>query len=63
MHITIFDRVWYMEAHYQMLPINFLKEFIALNVNADMIIKNVKHLELNLSIATVFLNTQILKIN
>ena len=57
MHITIFHRVWYMEAHYQMLPINFLKEFIALNVNADMIIKNVKHLELNLSIATVFLNT------
>ena len=63
MHITIFHRVWYMEGHYQMLPINFLKEFIALNVNADMIIKNVKHLELNLSIATVFLNTQILKIN
>ena len=39
----------------------FLKEFIELNVNWDMMIKNVKHVELNISIATVFLNTQILK--
>ena len=39
----------------------FLKQFIELNVNWDMMIKNVKHVELNISIATVFLNTQILK--
>ena len=30
-------------------------------VNLDMAIKIVKHLELNISIATVFLNTQILR--
>ena len=28
-----------------------------LNVNSDMVIKDVKHVELNISIATVFLNT------
>ena len=40
---------------------NLSKEFIELNVNTDMMIKNVKLVELNVSIATVFLNTQILK--
>ena len=40
-------------AHYQILSIIFLKEFIALNVNIDMMIKNVKFVELNVSIATV----------
>ena len=39
-----------------------LKEFIELNLNTDMMIKNVKRVELNISNATVFLNTQILKI-
>ena len=39
-----------------------LKEFIELNVNTDMMIKNVKRVELNTSNATAFLNTQILKI-
>ena len=29
------------QAHYQLLPIIFLKEFIELNVNMDMMIKNV----------------------
>ena len=37
-------------------------EFIELNVNKDMMIKNVKLVELNISIETVFLNTQTLKI-
>ena len=41
------------QAHYQILSIIFLKEFI--NVNWDTI-KNVKHVELNVRIATVFLN-------
>ena len=31
-----------------------LKEFIKLNVNSDMMIKNVKHVELNISMVTVF---------
>ena len=44
------------------LSIMLLKEFIELNVNTYMMIKNVKRLELNTSNATVFLNTQILKI-
>ena len=43
--------------HYQILSIIFLKEFIRLNVNTDTI----KLAELNKSIATVFLNTQTLK--
>ena len=47
------------QAHYQDLSIIFLKEFVKLTVNTDMMIKNVK---LNVSIATAFLNKQILKI-
>ena len=35
---------------------NISEEFIELNANSDMFIKNVKHVELNMSIATVFLN-------
>ena len=50
------------QAHYQILTIIFLKEFIELNVNTDMMIKNLKLVELNLSIATVFFNTQTLEI-
>ena len=46
------------QVHYQILSIIFLKE---LNVNSGMMIKNVKLVELNISIATVFLNKQILK--
>ena len=45
------------QAHYQILSIIVLKEFVNLNVNMDMMIKNVKLGELNVSIATVFLNT------
>ena len=33
-----------------------MKEFIELNVNMDMVIKNVKLVELNISIATVYTN-------
>ena len=32
-----------------------------LNVNSDTMIKNVKHVEVNISVLTVFYNTQILK--
>ena len=34
-----------------------IKEFIKLNINTDMMIKNVKFVELNITNATVFLNT------
>ena len=49
------------QAHYQVLSIIFLKEFIKLNVNMDMIIKNVKKSELNIKIVSAFLNMQTLK--
>ena len=49
------------QAHYQILSVIFLKESIKLNVNLDTMIKNVKLAELKKSIATVFLNKQILK--
>ena len=49
------------QVHYEILSIIFLKKFIELNQNTDMMIKNVKLVELNISIATVFLNTKILE--
>ena len=45
-------------AHYQILSIILLKELIKLSVNMEMIIKNVKHVELNINNANAFLNTQ-----
>ena len=39
---------------------NLSEGIIKLNVNTDTVIKNVKFLELNISISTVFWNTQIL---
>ena len=64
-YLTYFDLLtaqdlW--QAYYQILSITFLKEFIKLNVNSDMIIKNAEHVELHIKIATAFLNTHILKI-
>ena len=49
-----------LQVHYQILSIIFLNEFLELNVNSDTMTKNVKHVELNISIATAFLNTQII---
>ena len=46
------------QAHYQILSIILLKEFIKLKVNIDMIMKNVKHMKLNTKIESNFLNTQ-----
>ena len=48
--------------HYQILSIIFLKKFIELLVNYDMAIKVVKHVQLNIIIAAVFLNIQTLNI-
>ena len=42
---------------YQILLIIFVKEFIKLNVNMDMMINNMRFVELNISIVIVFLNT------
>ena len=49
------------QVHYQTLSIIFLNEFIELSVTSDTTITNVRYVELNISIVTVFLNTQILK--
>ena len=49
------------QAHYQILSINILKEFIELNVNTSIMVKNVKLVELDITIVTVFLNTRVLK--
>ena len=58
-NLLIAQDLW--QAHYQILSTIFLIEFIKLNVNSDMMVTNVKLVELNISIAIVFFNTQILK--
>ena len=58
-NLLIAQYVW--QAPYQILSIVILKEFKKINVNTDMIIKNVKIVELSISITTV-LNQQTLKI-
>ena len=45
-----------LRAHYQILPIIFLKEFIELYGNTKMMIQNIRLVELNVSIETIFLN-------
>ena len=49
------------QASYQILLLTLLKEFMKLNIDSDMIIKNVNFAELNTKIATAFWNAQILK--
>ena len=46
------------QAHYQILSIILLKEFIRLSVNTDMIISNVERVQLNTKIMRAVLNTQ-----
>ena len=58
-NLSIASGLW--EAHCQILSINFLKEFIKLNVNICTMIKNVKLAESHAKYATVFLNTQTIK--
>ena len=57
--LLIVQDLW--QVHYQSLLIILLKEFIELDTNTDTMTENVKHVELNISIATVFWNIQILK--
>ena len=59
-HLFIAQDLW--QAHYRILIIIFLKEFIKLNVITKIMIKTVKIAELNINIATVSLNTQTLDI-
>ena len=42
------------QAHYEVLSIIFMKEFIKLNLNTDTIIKNIKLGELHTKYGTVF---------
>ena len=58
-NLLIAQALW--QAHYQILPIISLKEFIKLNVNTVTIIKNVKVEELHTKYSTVLLNEQVLK--
>ena len=58
-NLLIAQDLW--KAHYEILSIIFLKEFIELNVNTDIMIKNLKLAELNICIATFFVNIQILR--
>ena len=51
--LLIVQDLW--QAHYQILSIIFLKEFIELNVNSDTLIKNVTHVKLNIITVAVFL--------
>ena len=53
--LLIVQDIW--QVHYQILPILFLKEFVKLNVNTDMMKKNVRLAELNANIVTALLNT------
>ena len=54
--LLIAQDLW--QAHYQILLIILLKEFIKLNLNMNMIIENVKLAELNKMIGSFVLNTQ-----
>ena len=58
-NLLIAQDLW--QAHYQILSIISLKEFIELLVNSDTMIKNVKNGELNISNATVLSNIKTLK--
>ena len=58
-NLLIVQDLW--QAHNQMLSIIFLEVFIELHVNTNMMINNVKLVELNIRIANVFLNIQTLK--
>ena len=58
-NLLIAQDLW--QAHYQILSIISLKEFIELLVNSDTMIKNVKNGELYISNATVLSNIKTLK--
>ena len=55
-NLLIAQDLW--QVLYQLLSIIFLNEFIDVNVKLNTMIKNVKHVELNISIVTDFLHMQ-----
>ena len=57
-NLLIAQDLW--QAHYKILPIISLKEFRKSNVNMDLLMKNVKLVELTIKIATIFLSTKTL---
>ena len=59
-NLLIAQDLW--QAHYQVFLIISPKEFIKLDVNINLMIKNVKLGELNAKMVTTFLNKQTLKI-
>ena len=59
--LLIVQDLW--QTYYQILLIIMLQEFIRLNVNTDMKIKNVKLTELSTKIATAFLNGDLIEQN
>ena len=60
LQLLIAQDLW--QDQYQILLIILLKDFIKSNVNMDMIINNVKHVELNTNTAGVVLNAKTLKL-
>ena len=56
-NLMIAQDLW--QAYYQFLLIILVKEFIKLNENTDMIIRNLKLAELNIKIASAFANTKL----
>ena len=50
-----------MSSYLSNLANNISKEIHRINVNSDVTIKNMKHVELNMIIASVFSNIQTLK--
>ena len=58
-NLLIAQDLW--QTRFQILLIIFLQEFIKLNVNTDMMIKNVKLVGLNTKIVSAALNIKTLK--
>ena len=56
-NLMIAQDLW--QAYYQFLLIILLKEFIKLNENTNMIIRNLKLAKLNIKIASAFANTKL----
>ena len=50
-NLLIAQDLW--QVLYQIMSIIFLKEFIELSLNLDTMVKDVKHVELNISIASL----------
>ena len=59
-NLLIAPNIW--QGHYHILLTTFLKEFIKLNSNMDMIIKTPKRMKLNTKIVSAIYITQTIKI-